>query len=360
VVPQDAIRTILAIAAQQDWELDSIDVTQAYLNASLHHEVYLKPPEGADVPEGKVYKLVKGLYGLKQSGREWNLELDAYLRSMGFSSLSCAPCVYLRGTGDSKIIIAVYVDDMLITGPNRKGVDAVKDAITSKWKITDNGPAKEFLKIKITRNRQTRTLDLDQRVYIETIVKQWLPENGKSWCPMDTTPTPAPKDFEPPASLKEQYPALVGKLLWVSNTVRPDICFAVNSLARHMSKPTEPAMEAALKVVKYLHQTKDEVLRLGGQDPNATAIATYTDANWASDANTGRRSTSGSITKVFGSLVGWKSHVQKCVSLSAVEAEFVAASEATREALFFRYLLRGLGLGDFIPKIQTDNTGVTG
>lgn len=66
-------------------------------------------------------------------------------------------------------------------------------------------------------------------------------------------------------------------------------------------------------MVKYLHQTKDEVLRLGGQDTDATAIATYTDANWASDPNTERRSTSGSITEVSGSLVGWRSHVQKCV-----------------------------------------------
>ncbi|SAM83973.1 uncharacterized protein UBRO_20797 [Ustilago bromivora] len=162
VVPQDAICTILAIAARQDWELDSIDVTQAYLNASLHHEVYLKPPEGAIVPKGKVYKLIKGLYELKQSGHEWNLELDAHLQSMGFLSLSCAPCIYLRGTGETKVIIAVYVDDMLITGPKQSIINAVKTAITDKWKTTDNGPAKEFLQIKITCNHQQQTISLDQ------------------------------------------------------------------------------------------------------------------------------------------------------------------------------------------------------
>ncbi|KIS71781.1 uncharacterized protein UMAG_11420 [Mycosarcoma maydis] len=140
---------------------------------------------------------------------------------MGFSSLPCAPCVYLRGTGDSKIIIAVYVDDMLITGPDRKGVDAVKAAITTKWKITDNGRAKELLKIRISRNRQARTLTLDQRAYIESIIKQWLPKNSKSWCPMDSTPVPAPMDFVPSAALKEQYPALVGKLLCVSTPSDP-------------------------------------------------------------------------------------------------------------------------------------------
>jgi len=357
VVPQDAIRTILALAARLDWELDSIDIAQAYLNADLHHDVYLKPPEGSDVPKGKVYKLIKSLYGLKQSGREWNLELDAHLRTMGFHSLSCAPCVYLRGTGDSRIIIAVYVDDMLITAPSRLAVDEVKTSILNKWKITDNGPAKEFLKIKITRDRPARTITLDQRAYINGIIKEWVPDGGKSWSPMTESLNAAPKGYIPEADLKAKYPMLVGKLMWVSNTVRPDICFAVNTLARHMSKPTNETMQAALRVVKYLHQTKDEVLQLGGNHEGATPIVTYTDANWASDPSVDRRSTSGSVTKIFGSLVGWKSHVQKCVSLSAVEAEFVAASEASREALFFRYLLRSLGFGDNVPQIFTDNTG---
>jgi hypothetical protein len=263
---------------------------------------------------------------------------------MGFLSLPCAPCIYLRGTGDTKVVIAVYVDDMLITGPRRNIINAVKTAITDKWRITDNGPVKEFLKIKITRNRKQRTFSLDQRAYIEEIIKEWLPNGGKSWSPMDTTPPVMPTDFVSPSVIKQQYPSLVGKLMWVSNTVRPDVCFAVNTLARHLSRPSPEAMDAALKVVKYLNQTKDEVLRLGGHMPNADPIVTYTDANWASDPNTDRRSTSGSVTMVFGSLVGWKSHVQKCVSLSAVEAEFVAASEASREALFFRYLLRSLDI----------------
>ncbi|SAM85906.1 uncharacterized protein UBRO_15738 [Ustilago bromivora] len=68
VVPCNAIQTILVITAKLDWELDSIDVKQAYLNTDLEHNIYLKPPEGANVPPGKVYKLVKSLYGLKQSG----------------------------------------------------------------------------------------------------------------------------------------------------------------------------------------------------------------------------------------------------------------------------------------------------
>jgi hypothetical protein len=116
-------------------------------------------------------------------------------------------------------------------------------------------------------------------------------------------------------------------------------------------------MNAAIKVLKYLNQTTDYALRLGFARDTQRPVVTYTDANWASDQATNRKSTSGSLTTVFGSAVGWKSRVQKCVALSAVEAEFIAASEAAREALFFKYLLESLGFEVDKPTILTDNTG---
>ncbi|KAJ1038018.1 hypothetical protein NDA10_000757 [Ustilago hordei] len=152
VVTRDAIQTILTIAAKLDWEMDSIDVTQAYLNANLHHNVYLKLPEGAEVPVGKVYKLLKSLYGLKQSSQEWHKELNTHLHSLGFFPLLNIPCVYLKGVGASQVIIAIYVDDMLIVSPQQNQINKMKKAIIDKWKITNNGPATEFLKIKIMQD----------------------------------------------------------------------------------------------------------------------------------------------------------------------------------------------------------------
>ncbi|KAJ1028176.1 hypothetical protein NDA13_003622 [Ustilago tritici] len=162
VVPRDTIQTILTIMERSNWEIDSIDVTQAYLNTNLHHDIYLKLLEGAEVPDGKVYKLIKSLYGLKQSGREWHKELDAHLQRLGFFPLPNVPCVYLKGAGESQVIIAVYVDNMLIVSVQRDQIDWTKRAIINKWKITNNGPAKEFLKIKITRDQEKRVINLDQ------------------------------------------------------------------------------------------------------------------------------------------------------------------------------------------------------
>ncbi|KAJ1022915.1 hypothetical protein NDA13_004964 [Ustilago tritici] len=219
VVPRDAIWTILMITAKFKWEVDSVDITQAYLNANLHHDIYLKPPEGAEVPVGKVYKLIKSLYELKQSSREWHKELDTHLQRLGFFPLLNVPCIYLRGAGVSQVLITVYVDDMLIVSPQRDQIDWAKKAIITNWKITDNGPAKEFLKIKITQDWEKRIINLDQCTYIKEIVKEWFQPHEKTWAPMIHTQLKATHNKEIDNKLKARYLVLVGKLLWISNTV---------------------------------------------------------------------------------------------------------------------------------------------
>lgn len=126
-----------------------------------------------------------------------------------------------------------------------------------------------------------------------------------------------------------------------------------------MSSPMDGAWKASIHMVKYLNQTSRYQLHLGGKANTHTnqPVVTYTDANWASDPTNGRRSMSGAVMYVYGCLVSWKSHIQKCMALSAVEAEFVAASEAVREALFFTYLLRDLEIEDFKPVLCTDSQG---
>ncbi|KAJ1578410.1 hypothetical protein NDA11_005594 [Ustilago hordei] len=359
VAPIQSIRGVIAVAAVRDWEMDSIDVKQAYLNSTIHHDVYLKPPVGIEIPPGKVLKVVKGLYGLKQSGREWNIELDSHLRTIGFHCMQSAPCLYSRGTGDKITIITAYVDDMLITSPSREEVDRAKREIMDKWETQDNGRIKEFLGIKIIRDRRRRRISLSLTAYIKEMVNKWLGgANEKSWIPMLSVANTAGGERCEPKRAK-RYQELVGQLLWVSNTARPDIAFAVGVLARYMSIPIDSAWKAAVHVVKYLNQTNEYQLHLGGEtnEHSGTPVTTYTDTNWASDPTNGRRSTSGSITYVYGCPVSWKSHVQKCVALSAVEAEFVAASEAVRETLFFSYLLRDLEATGVRPVLYTDSQG---
>ncbi|SAM74983.1 uncharacterized protein UBRO_20505 [Ustilago bromivora] len=206
---------------------------------------------------------------------------------------------------------------------------------------------------------ESKQMSLDLTVYIQAMVSKWLKRtNQKSWIPMLSITMIAESST---CDLKQakQYQELVGQLLWVSNMVQPDISFATGVLAWYMSTSTVRAWSVAIHVLKYLNQTNQYWLQLGENTIMNTnqLVVTYINTNWVSDPMNRCRSTSGAVMHVYGCLVSWKSHVQKCIALSAVEAEFVAVSEASREALFFSHSLRDLGILDVKPVLCTNSQG---
>ncbi|KAJ1590499.1 hypothetical protein NDA11_000019 [Ustilago hordei] len=354
VAPLGAIRAILALAVQNNWEVHALDITMAYLNSTLKEAIYMKPPEGSGVAPGKVYKVVKGLYGLKQSGREWNQEFDRSLRRMGFFQVECAPCIYTKGQGEDMAIVVIYVDDTLVIAPRLETVLEVKKQIGQRWKMEDSGEVSHFLGIKISRDRAMRTMTIGQSGYIDQVLAKHLDKRTKpTMVPMQSIPEGT---LVASAAQQKEYPVIVGKLLWVANSTRPDLSLTVGVLARHMREPSQEHYQAAQRVLRYLESTRQVGLVYRASESQEPLVA-HSDANWASDATIQRRSTSGSVALVYGNPVAWKSATQKCVSLSAVEAEFIAATEATREVLFLKQLLRSIGIATGTPTVYSDNTG---
>ncbi|SOV02228.1 uncharacterized protein UDID_19147 [Ustilago sp. UG-2017a] len=354
VAPLSAIRALLSLAVERNWEVHQLDITMAYLNSTLNHVIYMKPPEGAKVPKGKAYRVIKGLYGLKQSGREWNMEFDKSLRRSNFHRLDCAPCIYTRGEGDNFAIVVIYVDDTLIIAPTLETVRCIKEEIGQRWRMEDGGNVSHFLGIKITRNREAKTMDLEQTSYVKQLLDEHLDKRRrKSSVPLQDIPVP-----ETAASIAErkEYPQIVGKLLWLSNGTCPDISQAVGVLARYMTQPSREHYNAAQKVLQYLDHTRDIHLQYGSNKQQDFLMA-HSNANWASDTTAQHKSSSGSAVFMCGNLVAWKSALQRCTALSAVEAEFVAATEAAREVLFFKHLFEAVGIDVGIPTIFSDNTG---
>ena len=117
-----SIRMILAIAALRKLDVHQMDVKTAFLNGDLQEEIYIKQPEGFEVPglEHKVCKLVKSIYGLKQAPRDWHQKFESVMLSNGFKINECDKCVYVKDTVDGYVILRLYVDDMLIIGSNDK------------------------------------------------------------------------------------------------------------------------------------------------------------------------------------------------------------------------------------------------
>lgn len=128
------IRLLLASAVENNFMVDQIDVRNAYIKSDLKECIYMRQPKGFENDKNVVCKLNKSLYGLKQAGYEWNECVNEFLvKELEFIRLESDPCVYKRGSGNSLIIISLYVDDILIFSGNRKIIDEFKTEMDNKF-----------------------------------------------------------------------------------------------------------------------------------------------------------------------------------------------------------------------------------
>jgi hypothetical protein len=152
VVKFTSIRTLLALAAHLDLEIHQVDVKTAFLNGKLDEEIYLRPPPGADTDKSLVWRLHQPLYGLKQSSRQWYQEVYAKFTNLGFTRLEADHSVFRRGKGSQLIIVAIYVDDMLIFAESIDILTSFKRQLSNTFPISDLGEARWILNMEMIRN----------------------------------------------------------------------------------------------------------------------------------------------------------------------------------------------------------------
>lgn len=235
------VRVVLANAAHQDWEIEHINVKSAYLNAPLKETIYMKPPRGVLKPgqEGKVLRLLKGLYGLKQAGRGWYLEMSkVFMKELGFKRSAIDHSVFYRRTAEEHTIVAVATDDMAVTSKRSVDADRFKTKIKEFWDITDHGPIKWFLGFQIKRDRESRTISINQRAYIEAMVDKFKLTNAKKVAIlMDPHVQYSVKQCPSTLSQIERmkgvlYSQAIGSVLWPTVVSRPDTAYAVGILSQ--------------------------------------------------------------------------------------------------------------------------------
>ena len=339
VVKPMSYKAIFAIAAANDLEIEQMDVKTAFLYGDIDEEIYVQQPIGLEDPNAKhkVCKLRKALYGLKQSPRIWYNTLSNYMKTLGFTALVADHSVFCRGS----LIIAVYVDDLLIIGPDKRKIEQLKEKLRKQFKMTDLGPCHFYLGMTVTRDRPNRTLRLSQTAYIEKILR----DHGMSDCkPVDTPmdpksqPQPAPPGYESGPILRKQYQSAVGSLMYAMLGTRPDIAYAVSIVSRYGSNPTEAHFSMVKRILRYLRSTIHLQLTFRGE---LHPVKGYADADWAGDQET-RRSTSGYVFDIGSAAISWSSKRQPTVALSTTEAESVAQVDAGKEAIWLKELLAGL------------------
>lgn len=354
VVKPMSYKALFAIAAAQDFEIEQMDVKTAFLYGSVEEEIYVNQPEGFDDRTGRVCRLNKALYGLKQSPRVWYQTLSEFLTDAGFKPLNSDSSVFAKGS----MYIAVYVDDLLLIGPDINDIEIVKAQLSGRFSMTDLGPIAHYLGMKVTRDRQLRKLRLSQLSYLEEAIRSaGLWNCSPHLTPMGTSRLqPAAADYQADSAFKTRYQSLVGTLMYAMLGTRPDIAFAVSLVSRFASNPDKSHMQAVLRILSYLRGTLDLQLVFQGE---IQALRGFTDSSWADDLET-RRSTSGFVFNIGSGAISWSSKRQPTVALSTCEAEYMAQTVAAKEAIWLRQLLQELSPTDESPYatiIYADNQG---
>jgi hypothetical protein len=332
-----------------------MDVKGAYLNGTLKECVYMHQPEGYEDGTDRVCLLIKTLYGLKQARQEWNAEFDNKVRKHGFTQLLSDPCVYIRCDHKEIAIITVWVDDLLLFASSEETMTEMKDNLKSEWQMTDLGEPSKIVGIEITID--DRSVTISQKKYIENIlIKEGLEKANPVSMPLDPNMPLVSNPDKGEADRSNSYARLLGELQFLANATRPDIAFAVNRLASYTADPSLQHVTALKRVLRYLAGTKSYGIKYTAETDRINLFHGYADAAYGNLDE--RRSTSGHVFIAGKGAITWRSKKQPIVALSSTEAEYVALSEAAREACWLRSLFGELGYKQKFPtKIYGDNEG---
>ena len=354
---RQSLRQMLSIVAEQDLELQGLDISTAFLHGDLEEELYLRLPAGSmGALDGKVVRLRKSLYGLKQAGRCWNQKLDSWLKVEGWVPNDNDACLYTSLRKGHRLLFYVHVDDCAIAGSSVQVIQDFIDVLNATFPCKRQGDVQYFLGMEITRNRADKKLWITQHQY--TLHK--LEEFGLLECKANDVPivpSAANKlqkgsNEEHQAAVNLPYRELTGSLQYLATMSRPDIAWAVSRMGSFNSCWTIGQFKLAKGILRYIAGTRDWGLCLGG---TCGPLEGFVDADFNGCRDT-YRSTTGWVVMYRGGTIAWKSKKQSVVAHSTAEAEYMALDDVARDLVWER---RGLQLlGDVITgptSINVDN-----
>jgi hypothetical protein len=319
-------------------------------------------PEGF-VQQGNehlVCKLQKSLYGLKQSPRAWYQKIDTFLLAHGFTRSIADHSLYFMQEGQHVVIVIIYVDDLIILASLMSSMKALKAMLEREYEMSDLGELHFCLGVEFVRDRATRTITMSQGKYVMDVLKRF----GMEDCKPVATPLDANSKLvklseeeyaaEAKSMAEVPYKQAVGSLMYAMIATRPDLAYPISVVSQHMARPGSMHWMAVKRIMRYLKGTSDVKLCLGGQD---IVLSGHCDADYAGDTSD-RRSTTGYMFKVGSGAVSWNSKRQQTTATSTVEAEYMATSHATKEAIWLRQLMADVGCAQGeATTIMSDNQG---
>ena len=401
------LRIVYALAVLMCLTLASLDVEAAFMNAPLDEELYIRAPPGTDsLPDGYVYRLKKSLYGLKQSPKQWNDMLKRFLTvDCGLTQLRSDECLFFKRSGQHFMLVAIYVDDIVVAYNCQSMFRSFRDKLTTKFKCKDLGELSKVLNMGILRTADGG-LFLSQESYVRDLLDRFKEHVPAAANPVELPADPKIRLYAGGASKVKPFPVettgerndaegaaecpgnipykeLLGALLWLSQGTRPDITYAVSQCAKFAQKPRMAHWWALKRILRYLKGTadygihyqrqgsRDQATTLGSVDlPNGYLSSQsareaaglqqldYTgnvDSDYANSLDD-RRSVTGYVNFLASGPVTWQSKTQQSVALSTMEAEYMALAAEVQEVEQQRMVFEELGLPVVQPTIiKEDN-----
>ena len=314
-----SIRVMFAIASCLEWMCFQMDVKTAFLYGFLDEKVYMDQPPFFEDGSDRVCFLKRSLYGLHQSPRMWNARFNTFMLKNDFVRCFSDTCVYTK----PNLVILLYVDDILIFGPDMALINDFKHRLTEEFQMKDLGECRVVLGVQVERKRGGYSLN--QSDYINSFSNKY-------------------SQILTNRLIESQnlYASVVGSLMYSMTGTRPDLAWGVGMAARNTHSISEEASKLLISYLKIALKTKDRSLKYKTNENRNIKLEGFCDSDWGGDQATGR-STSGWVFLINGTAVSWASKRQKSVSISSMEAEYFALSEAGKEALWLRNFTKELG-----------------
>jgi hypothetical protein len=272
---------------------------------------------------------------------------------LGFKRSSSEHGVYTRSNGESRLIIGVYVDDLIITGHGNDNIMAFNAEMKKVFRMSDLSLLTYYLGTEVHQDKTGTTLR--QATYAEKLLER----SGL----LDYNPTQAPmephlklsKNSTTPVTDATNYRRIIGGLRYLLHT-RPDLAFAIGYLRRFMEQPHEEHIVTMKCILCYVAGTRGCGLHYAGKEKDcALKLTSYSDADMASDIDT-RKSTTGVIYFLSDSPITLQSSKQKVVALSSCEAEYIAVATVACQGVWLVHLLSDIsGEKIAVPDLKVDN-----
>ncbi|CAI7760012.1 unnamed protein product, partial [Closterium sp. NIES-53] len=233
------LRVLLHVAAQRDYELHSLDFSTAFLQGSLHEEIWLRRPPGftESFPAGTQWSLWRPVYSLRQAPREWHDTLKTTLAGLVFAPSTADPSLFLRtDTSLPPFYVLVYVDDLVFATADTEALTLVKSELQKRHTCTDLGELHSYLGLQITRDIARCTITLTQSHMVHQVLQCF----GFKFSLPQPTPLSAGHSLSAPPSYESvepsgPYPELVGCLMYLLTCTRPDLAYPLSLLARYVA-----------------------------------------------------------------------------------------------------------------------------